>query len=731
MSSHAASSETALVPPRRLALTRPASGAWTAVGVAAVLCAVAFAGNGGLRLGETTWVNIALLLGAGVGGAAAILATPDRGRWHGLGVAGLLLGFAGWTVLSISWAANGSDAWIEANRTLAYVAVFAAALALVRAAPRQWEGVLAGIALAAVVICGFAVLTKVFPGALSDDELYARLRAPFGYWNATGLIAALGIPACMWIGARRHGSGPVSALAFPAVGLLLVAQLLAYSRGALVALAIGLIVWFVAVPLRLRGAAVLLVGAAGAVPVALWAFSREGLTTDRLASDLRAPAGHGLGVLVALMLLVLLAAGLAVVFRERRFPLSAQARRRTGTALIVALALVPVGLGVYLATTDRGLLGSISNGFTTLTDPDAATPPNDPSRLTAVGSVRSRYWNEALLIWRDHPVAGVGAEGYATVRPTYRDDTLEVRHAHGFAVQTLADLGLVGLALVLAAGLAWVAAALRTIGRRRRLPVELAEAPERTALLTMATIVTVFAAHSFVDWTWYVPGCMVVALLCAGWVAGRGPIADPLGTVAAAPAPLRRPRAWLRDPRAVAAAAVCVLAALVVAWAVWQPLRSQQAADEALAALEAGDTESAMSLAYTARDRNPLALEPLAVLAVAQARSGDQQGALQTLRQATELQPANPEPWARLGDFQFNRLQEPQAAAESLRRAVALDPNNPETVGSLLVVLRALEGRGPAAADAEPDPLAAPTDPGAEPVEPTDPGAQPVAPVEP
>ena len=35
-------------------------------------------------------------------------------------------------------------------------------------------------------------------------------------------------------------------------------------------------------------------------------------------------------------------------------------------------------------------------------------------------------------------------------------------------------------------------------------------------------VVVVFGAHSLVDWTWFVPGTAVPALLCAAWVAGRG-----------------------------------------------------------------------------------------------------------------------------------------------------------------------------------------------------------------
>lgn len=689
MSSHAAAPDTGFAPARALELRRPAANVGVALGVGALLTLVAFAANGGLRLGETTTVELGLLLGCGVGGAGIVLATPDRGRWWGAGAVAAFALFAGWTLVSIVWSVQPSDSWVEANRTLTYLAVFAFSIAFVRAAPRQWEGVLAGVVLATVIVSGYALVTKVFPGTLSADELYARLRAPFGYWNATGLFAALGVPACVWLGARRHGYGPLNALAFPAVGVLLLALLLAYSRGALLALALGLAFWFVVVPLRVRGAAVLLTGAAAAVPIALWAFARDGLTTDRLPSDLRAPAGHQLGVLMLAMVLVLLAVGLYVAFRGSRSALSPLARRRAGTTLLVCLALVPVGVAAYLATTDRGLFGSISHGFTTLTDPHAVTPPNDPSRLTAIGSVRSRYWNEALKAWKDHPWIGVGAEGYATARPFYRDDTLEVRHAHGFAVQTLADLGIVGLALALLALGAWVWAATRATGLRER-DRGRRYGPERIGLLTMMAIVVVYGVHSFIDWTWFIPGCTVIALLCAGWVAGRGPLRQPPADLP----PLRGPRAWLRDRAAIAMALLAIVTAAGVAWAVWQPLRSLDATNAALAKLENGDVAGAQREARIAHDRNPLSIEPLSVLAVAQSRAGDQQAALQTLKREVALQPSNPEPWLRLGDFQFNKLKQPAEALRSVRTSLYLDPHNPQTIGAYLVVLRATQGGG-------------------------------------
>ena len=161
---------------------------------------------------------------------------------------------AAYTAVSIVWSLAPSDSWIESSRTFSYLAAFAGTMALARLAPGRWPAVLHGIAIACVVVCGWALLTKVFPSALSEDEIYARLRAPFDYWNSVGLMAALGILPLLWLGARRTGRGAVSALAWPGIALLEVALMQSYSRGALLALAVGLVFWFAVVPLRLRSA---------------------------------------------------------------------------------------------------------------------------------------------------------------------------------------------------------------------------------------------------------------------------------------------------------------------------------------------------------------------------------------------------------------------------------------------------------------------------------------------
>src|SRR5205085_4545589 len=126
-----------------------------------------------------------------------------------------------------------------------------------------------------------AVLTKVFPGILAPHEPYARLRPPFDYWNGVGVAAAIGIPPLLWLGARRSGHAAANVLAWPALGVCIVGLLLSYSRGALLVLAIGLALWFLVVPLRLRAVLALLGVLAVTLPVVAWAFAQDGLTLDQ------------------------------------------------------------------------------------------------------------------------------------------------------------------------------------------------------------------------------------------------------------------------------------------------------------------------------------------------------------------------------------------------------------------------------------------------------------------
>ncbi len=691
---------------------------WPTLLTAGFACFVTFLAKGGLNLESLTTTEIVLTLAGGVAAACGVLFTPAgrslvEGPKYGLWPVALLVGFTALSGLSVVWSVQPDASFQEAGRLLAYTAVFGGAVALVRLAPERWPAILGGLVLAAVVVCGYALVTKVFPG-IAPLVTYARLEEPYGYWNAIGLTAAMGAICCMWLGARRAGHALVSALAYPAMGVLLVTLMIAYSRGALGTLAIGLTLWFCIVPLRLRGAAVLIVGALGAGVVVAWDFSKHPLVTDNVPLGERATAGHQLGVLLVAMILALTLVGIAIGFFTARRSASLIVRRRAGAVLLAAIALAAVAFAGALAHSQRGFTGSISHAVSDLTNPNAKPPPNSPGRLTAVASVRARYWNQALQIFDAHPAVGAGAGGYETASLRYRTAPLEVKHAHGFAVQTLADLGAVGLALALALLLAWMAAtgkATHPFNRRwsswrawldiragarpgwHRLGGDLAVyTPERIGLLSMLCVVVVFGVHSFVDWTWYVPGNACVALLCAGWLAGRGPLSLAPGErrVPAASQPSlagpslggpslgERTRSELTPMRIGVAVAVAI-AALLAIWTQWQPQRSVDASQQALALL-AGDPKGALAQAQSAVARDPLSAQALFTLATVQQANGESAQAKATLQKAVRKQPSNPQTWLTLSRYDLTR--EPKAALKELQAAIYLNPESisPEAI---------------------------------------------------
>jgi len=665
---------------------------WT-IGLGLLLAIISLRAGGGLQLGRSTEVEMGMQIAAGSLGATALL-VRDGGRLHG---APALLAFGvlvAVTATSIWWSVNPSDSWLETNRTLAYAGAFGCGIALARLMPHRWSALIGATVVCATVISGYAMLTKILPGTFAPDEVYARLREPFGYWNAVGLMAALGVPGTLWLASRRHGHAAISALAYPILGLLVVTVLLAYSRGSLLALVVGCAVWFAAVPLRLRGVVALAVGAFGGSIVAWWVFAQDELTKDDVPLDLRASAGHQLGLALGVMLLLLLLIGLATLFFAAQRPPNVGTRRQAGAVILVVLMLVPVAGAGTLALSEKGLGGSISSGWKNLTDPNARLPANDPGRLTAVGSVRARYWDQAIKIFRARKLTGVGAGGYATARPRFRTDDLAVRHAHGYLVQTAADLGLLGLAASLALAAAWLAAMARTVGLRRGWQRAGFDA-ERAGAFTLVAIVAVFAVHSLIDFTWFVPGVAILALLAAGWLAGRGPLGTtpetsaPSSPIPVTPVTLReRIRAGAENRLRLAAAAGVLVIALGAAWATWQPERSFHAGNESLSLIDRGKLDAAREKAIRAHELNPLSIEPLFDRSSVEVAAGRKDEARAALEQAVRLQPSNPVPWLRLAEFQL-AAGDTRTALNLLGPALYLDPRSTRGVALFLEAQRA------------------------------------------
>jgi hypothetical protein len=673
-------------------VSRSRAAAASAALLGGALAGISFGAAGGTELTRTTIVEILMVIVGGLIVATAVLLGP-RGRVYGGGALVLFGALAALTALSVLWSVAPELAYVEAGRTLAYLATFAAAVAAARIAPAASHVVLKGVLLGALAAVAYALASRVWPGALDHDfssRLGNRLGQPFQYWNAVGTTAALAVPPLLWLGARRTGSVLGRALAYPAMGSAILAILLTQSRGALAAAALGCAAWLALVPLRLRSLPVLLLPAAGSGAVAAWALSKDAFSRSLQPLSAREAVAGEFGLLLVLMAAGLLVAGLVVNLGLARSAPPMRLRRRVGIGAVAVACAVPLVAFTSVAFSDRGLGGTIEDRVDELTSETETAPVEGAGRLTASESTRGKYWREAGRVFDDRPAAGVGAGNFEIARLRHRTDAASTRHAHGFVVQTLADLGLVGLAVSLALLAAWLAAVVRATGLH---PRRLHGAPgprrdwdsERIALVTLTLVAVVFGLQSIIDWTWFVPGPAAMALVAAGFVAARGPLGVATGPLGRAPRPLGVApgpagpwalKPLLRRPEiARAAAAGAVLgASLLVAWAIWQPEASDRAVGRALELADERRYGAAVTETEEAADADPLSPDPLLVRAAVETAAGRESAAKRSLEQAVLRFPGDPQTWLRLASFQLGTLDRPRDALETVRGVLHLDP---------------------------------------------------------
>jgi tetratricopeptide (TPR) repeat protein len=135
-------------------------------------------------------------------------------------------------------------------------------------------------------------------------------------------------------------------------------------------------------------------------------------------------------------------------------------------------------------------------------------------------------------------------------------------------------------------------------------------------------------------------------------------------------------RGWLvpKDPLRAGAGVAIALVAVLLAWAVDQPERSDSATNDALSLVAQGHFQAALNEADHAHNINPLSPKPLLVEAAVEDSAGDHKAALNTLEAAVIGQPSNPQLWQKLADYQLNTMHQPGAALASLKAALYLDP---------------------------------------------------------
>ena len=626
-----------------------------ALALAAGLVALALISAGGVddafpATAANTWTEIAVTVcGAAAVGALLVAGAPGR-RW-GLVTVALMAALTALQAASIAWSYLPDSSWLASGQALAYLAAFTGAVCLARLVPQRWPALVGGVAIAMTALCGWSLVVKVFP-SLTSIDVSGRLEAPFGYWNAVGVCAAIGLPAVLWAGARRDRRPLFAALAAVAACLLLTVDVLSYSRSADAATAIGVALWLVFAPLRLRSVALLALGALGAAVIAAWVLEHGALKDQGAPLSAQIDAGHPLGLVIAAVLIVVGAAAWLAARRFDRTALSAAARRRIGWALVGLLALAVVAALGAVASSSRGLTGEVSHAWHDLVSSDSTVSGTAAGRVFQFGSSRPGYWHQAIEVGIHHLVAGVGLLGFSIARLLYTRSGEVVVEAHGYLFEVFADLGVAGVLLSLALLGSWLVAAARPLAPRLRwsvLPAGLAA--EREGMIALAAGVVAFGVQSALDWTWFFIGVVVPVLLCAGWLAGRGPLQSP--AVAPPEAGAGRERSSMLDrlaarPAAAAALVSLVVCTLLACWLIWRPLRSAQ---ELSRSVGYDNTAQAFSAARAAASEDPLAVAPRAWESQLYLRLGDVAQARAELVDAIERQPHDPATWLALAQF--------------------------------------------------------------------------------
>jgi O-antigen ligase len=480
------------------------------------------------------------------------------------------------------------------------------------------------------------------PALYEDYGRLARLRSPVGYWNALALVVAFGVPIALWAATRPRHVRLLRAGAVVVLYALLVALVLTYSRGGILAAVVAIGAWFALSRERFEGATAFVAAAAPAGLVLAVALSLPGIAEGEQPRSVRVEDGAWFA------LAFLVGAGLA-------FAAAYFVRYRPGAERERLLLRAAAGAAVFALAVGIGAVAASGNPFES--DDQVA---QSPSRLTE-GSLNNRWgwWKEAWQGFEGQPLGGTGAGSFELVHRKFRDGDVDVLEVHSLPLQFASEMGLVGL--LLAAGAAGAA----LLGARRAL--ERLDGDERAAAAALAVALPTFLVHGAFDYDWeFVALCGPLFCLTGFLLAtGRAPIR------------VRREYAWV---------AVVVLVAWAGLYSIAAPRVAAARVDDAYAQIERGDVEQAADTAESAHSLDPLSVEPLQAWAAAEEAAGRIAKARKLYVRAVDLQPLNWATWYELGRFDSEVLGDEAASRRELGRAHELDPHNPSVQRAVEVV---------------------------------------------
>jgi len=589
------------------------------IGVAAVLllpaalvAALAFA-SGGFFPDETAVAAVVVLLALLL--RATLAPHAFAGVGPGLTVAAIaLIAFAVWTLVSGSWSGAPGRALLEYDRALLYAALLVLLGTLGRTDGRA-RLLLVALAAAAVVVAAAAAFTWLLPELLPAGTELSKERQgwPTSYWNATGLIAGLAVVWGVSLAGDAAQPALVRVLGAAAAPVGTAAIVFTASRGAALVAAGGVVVAVLAARTAATASG-LLSALAGIVGGAVLALGVEGLNTPQpTAAAVAAGERAALALAAVTVAVAVLRAALLPLDRRLgalRLPRPRAAVRR---ALLLGSALAVVGVFAALGGFEE--VRAVAADFGDAEEQSVRGDLAPRERFTRLGNNgRVDQWRVAIEEgFAEQPLRGTGAGTYALLWTAEPDIGGRVLDGHSLYAEVLAELGLVGAALLVVALLTLLAGLVRRC-----------RGPGRGAWAGLLAGAVVWAVHAGVDWDWEMPAT-TLPFFAAGALALALPVDGG--------------RRLGEPPRGVrlGVGLACVLLAVtpVLVW------RSQTRIEDAVAALSAGDCRTATDAALDAADAVGVRAEPFEVLSYCNVRAGRYELARRAADAALERDPEN------------------------------------------------------------------------------------------
>jgi hypothetical protein len=565
---------------------------------------------------------------------------------------GLLAAFIAWTALSLGWTESASSTAADLARLAGYLGIFA--FAVLTRVSREGERLISAVAAGIVVVTLVAMLSRLHPAWFPEagqtasfiDDSRERLSYPIDYWNGLAALIAIGMPLVLQVatGARTVFSRAIAAAALPAMILTIFFTL---SRGGIAAAAIAVGLYLAVASDRLPKLLTALVAGAGGAILILSAAQRNALQHG-FASDLAHRQGNEMLTLVLAVCLVvgLIQAGISYGLLNDKRPRWAFVTRRGSLVAAIGGGLVVLVLAVALDAPGRA-----SNGWDEFKQ--GGGPGSGTGRLGSVaGQSRYQLWQAALDENATKPLIGTGSGTFELWWARHGRTGESVRDTHSLYLQTLGELGLVGL-FILAAFLLTLFAG----GGRRAVH---ADTVERSLLAAALAGCAAFCLTAVVDWMWQIPVLAVALLLLASLLVSGDRRSEGEG------------RRSLRAPARIGF--VVIATAAIVAIAI--PLASTTLLRDSEADARAGQLHLALNAALTARNVQPDAAPPRLQQALVLEEQGDLGGAAAAARAAIEREAANWRNWLVLSRIEAEQGRA-VAAVRAYRRARSLNSQSP------------------------------------------------------